>query len=153
MTTMLEEEDDFDSTDGDAVLVLTHYDRRYAGVRALWLKVIIRAIYDWVTYKDSTKVEKKKFAESADIWLFQESLLFNSFENVCRQLDIDPVRIRAKVKTMTKEDVLKIEHLERDCEEEEVKNPTVRRTLGKWVTNLLTECGSKSSRRVSNEDF
>lgn len=119
MTTMIDEEEDFESTNGDAPQSVTQNDRRYAGVRALWMKVIIRAVFDWVTYKDSTKLDKRKYAESADAWLFQKNLLFNSFENVCKQLDMDPERIRVQVKKMTKDDVSKIEHLERDYEEEE----------------------------------
>jgi hypothetical protein len=113
---MMEEEQEFDSTDGDALPSSTPSDRRYAGVRALWMKVIIRAVFDWVTYRDSTKIDKLKYAESAHDWLFEKNVLFNSFENVCRHLDIDPIVIRQHARKMTKDDVAKIEHLERDYE-------------------------------------
>ena len=56
---------------------------RYAGYRALLLKVIIRAIFDWVCYRDSTKLEKLKIAESAATWLFEPSKLFNGLDNFC----------------------------------------------------------------------
>ena len=46
---------------------------RYTGYRALLLKVIIRAIFDWVCYRDSTKLEKKKIADNAYQWLFEPS--------------------------------------------------------------------------------
>lgn len=92
---------------------------RYSGVRALWLKVIIRAIFDWVTYRDSDKLMQKKLAENAHSWLFDESELFNGFENVCVYLDVDPDHIRNRARKMSKEDVAKIEHLERSAETEE----------------------------------
>ena len=144
---MIDEEDDFESTDGDAVPAPSSCDRRYAGVRALWLKVIIRAVFDWVTYKDSTKLDKKKYAEGADAWLFQKSLLFNSFENVCRQLDLDPNQIREQVRKMTKDDVSKIEHLERDYEDEEEKPVLKPRRMS------YPRLPAASSERVSNEVF
>lgn len=87
---------------------------RYTGYRALLLKVIIRAIFDWVCYRDSLKLEKKKMAESAHSWLFESSTLFNGFENFCTILDISPERVREKARRMSKEQVAKIEHLERD---------------------------------------
>lgn len=118
---MIEEEEDFESTDGDAAQIVRSSDRRYAGVRALWMKVIIRAVFDWVTYRDNTKVDKRKYAESAHDWLFKKSILFNSFENICKNLDIDPQRIRTQALKMTKDDVAKIEHMERDYESEEVE--------------------------------
>ena len=121
------EEEDFDSTDGDAAQIVRSNDRRYTGVRALWMKVIIRAVFDWVTYRDNTKVDKKKYAESAHDWLFNKNLLFNSFENICRNLDIDPQRIRSKALKMTKDDVAKIEHMERDYEsEDEEEKPVLK---------------------------
>lgn len=88
-------------------------DDRYAGVRALWIKVIIRAVFDWVAYRDSTRLFQRKLAESAYVWLFRPSELFNSFENVCHMLDIDPNKVRDWAKKMNKDQVAKIEHLER----------------------------------------
>ena len=89
-------------------------DDRYAGVRALWAKVIIRAVFDWVTYRDSLKLQQRKLADNAEAWLFQPNELFNGFENVCKFLDVCPNMIRARARTMTKENVFKIEHRERD---------------------------------------
>lgn len=87
---------------------------RYSGYRALWLKVIIRAIFDWVCYRDSLKVEKKKIADNAYVWLFEPSKLFNGLEHVCRCLDISPEKVREVARRMSKDQVAKIEHLERD---------------------------------------
>lgn len=143
---MIEEEDDFESTDGEAAPLAPAGDRRYAGVRALWMKVIIRAVFDWVTYRDSTKLDKMKYAESAYNWLFKKSFLFNSFENVCKLLDIDPEKVRHNASRMTKDDVAKIEHLERDydIEEKQVLKPS--RVSYRRLT-------SDSAERVSNGVF
>ena len=87
---------------------------RYAGIRALWLKVIIRAIFDWVSYRDSTKFQQKKLAEQAYNWLFNPSILFNGFDHICAILEIPPEKVRLKARSMSKEQVAKIEHLERE---------------------------------------
>ncbi len=87
---------------------------RYVGVRALWIKVIIRAAFDWVSYRDSLKLPQQKLAENAYKWLFCESNLLNSFENICYHfLDLSPEKIRKWACSITKEHVAKIEHLER----------------------------------------
>lgn len=85
----------------------------HAGVRALWLKVIIRAMFDWVSYRDSPKLIHKRLADQAHDWLFNQSNVFNGFENICNQIDINPEWVRRKAACMTKSDVAKIEHLER----------------------------------------
>jgi hypothetical protein len=84
------------------------------GYRALWLKVIIRAAFDWVSYRDSLKLEQRKEAERAYKWLFLPSEMMNSFENVCQLIDIPAPNIRVWVSGLTKEHVAKIEHLERE---------------------------------------
>lgn len=87
---------------------------RYVGTRALWLKVIIRAVFDWVSYRESTDLQKLKLAESARNWLFEKSELFNGFENVCFQIDLAPEKVRTWARSISKEQVAKIEHLDRD---------------------------------------
>jgi hypothetical protein len=88
-------------------------DDRYAGIRALWIKVIIRAIFDWVGGRDHPKLAKRKEAELAHTWIFKESLLFNSFDNVCKYVDLNPVVVRDRIRNISKEQVKKIEYLER----------------------------------------
>jgi len=88
-------------------------DDRYSGFRALWLKVIIRAVFDYVTYKDCSKLEKKKIADAAGFWLFKPNACFNSFDNICKMLDLDADTIRHRASSMSRADVAKIEHLER----------------------------------------
>lgn len=87
---------------------------RYVGIRVLWFKVIIRAVFDWVSYRDSLKFFQRKLAESAATWLFQESNLFTGFDNICVQLDLAPAKVRKWARSMTKDQVTKMEHLERD---------------------------------------
>lgn len=86
----------------------------YVGYRALWMKVIIRAAFDWVSYRDATKLELKKEAEKAEKWLFEPNELFNSFDNICHLVDLPPDKIRVWARALTKEHVAKIEHLERE---------------------------------------
>jgi hypothetical protein len=87
---------------------------RYVGYRVLWLKVIIRSVFDWVTYRDNLRMEKRKYAESAYTWLFESNNLINGFESVCCMLDLSPSRVRTWAKSMSKDQVMKMEHLERD---------------------------------------
>jgi hypothetical protein len=94
---------------------------RYAGIRALWLKVIIRAVFDWVQYRDSNRLPQKKLADGARSWLFEPSDVFNGFENLCFSLDVDPSKIRKWASALSKEQVAKIEHLDR-----EPNTPTVK---------------------------
>lgn len=88
-------------------------DDRYSGVRSLWLKVIIRAMFDLASYRDSPRLSHKKLAENAYNWLFETNKLFNSFETICSQLKIDAKVIRERAALMTKDDVAKIEFKER----------------------------------------
>lgn len=82
-------------------------------MRALWIKVIIRAVFDWVSYRDSDQLGKRKMADSAANWLFEPNVTFNSFSNVCYYLDVDPGRVRVWAKKISRKQVAKIEHLER----------------------------------------
>lgn len=86
---------------------------RYAGVRALWIKVIIRAVFDWVSYKNSNRLMQRRLAEDASAWLFRPSLLFNSFENICFYLGLNPTTVRSWARSITRKQVSKIEILER----------------------------------------
>lgn len=87
---------------------------RYAGARVLWLKVIIRAAFDWVAYRDSDRFSQKKIADNAFLWLFSSNHLFNSFESICMSLDILPEGVRDWARSLSKEDIEKIEHLDRE---------------------------------------
>lgn len=87
--------------------------------RALLLEVIRRAAYDWVLYRGSSKLPNRLLAESAYQWLFVEEpgsvswvnrgkhgKELTAFMAICSQLDIDPDRMRATVRTMTERDIM-----------------------------------------------
>lgn len=86
---------------------------RWAPARLLWIKVIIRAAYDYALWKDEKDIRKKKWAQDAENWLFKSSELLNGLESICYLLDIDVEAIRYKAKTLTKDQVKKMEFLER----------------------------------------
>lgn len=88
-------------------------DDRYAGIRLLLMKIIIRAMFDYASYKDHPRLERRKEAESARKWLFEKSHYPNSFENMCLMLNLNPKKIRERAAVMTKEDVAKIEFKDR----------------------------------------
>jgi hypothetical protein len=116
---------------------------RYAGVRALWAKVIIRAIFDWICWRDSPRLDKKKVADQAEAWLFEPNEVFNSFDNVCEMLDISPRLVRESARKMSKDHVAKIEHMERDATEAGEDSVEVR---------LLLVTGSTSSEDDEKEN-
>lgn len=86
---------------------------RYAGIRLLWAKAILRAINDYVSYKDSNKIGLKKYAESAQRWLFFQDESYNSLDNVCQMLGISSERVRNRAMTMTKDEIAKVEYIDR----------------------------------------
>ena len=106
---ILQADDDISS-----ISSVRHNMDRYTWVKLLWRKVIIRAIYDYVLWRDVPKVRKRHDAQDAARWLFEESDLNNSLEKVCEVADVDPGKIRAYARTATKAEVKKLEHIERD---------------------------------------
>jgi hypothetical protein len=92
-------------------------DDRYLCIRMLWFRAIILAIKEHHQFRRSSKLEEKRWARDAEIWLFQKSHLFNGFENICHHLNIDPDRLRNRIKTMSRDDIeilmSKIEFLDR----------------------------------------
>lgn len=87
---------------------------RYAWVKLLWRKVIVRAIYDYVLWKDIPKTRKRHDAQDAARWLFDVSDLNNSLEQICLIADVDIGKIRTYARSATKDMVKKLEHIERD---------------------------------------
>lgn len=82
--------------------------------KILWARVILRALYDYVIWKDSTKLKDRRDFHSVKRWLFEPSTLGNSLENLCRLLNWPVDLIREKALTMTREDVKKMEFRERE---------------------------------------
>lgn len=86
---------------------------RYAPYRLLWVKVIIRAAYDYALWKDSKDIRHRKFAEDAGKWLFDSSDLENSLSHLCELWNLPLEKIRHFAKNLSKEDVKKLEFKER----------------------------------------
>ena len=86
---------------------------RYAPYRLLWVKVIIRAAYDYALWKDSKDLRHRKFAEEARKWLFERSDLENSLEHLCELWGLPLEKIRRFARNLTKDDVKKLEFKER----------------------------------------
>lgn len=98
--------------------------------RLLWIKVILRAAYDWVLYRNSKNHITKNIAESAYRWLFDPEAIKhritignktkvilvqapNSLENICDAIDLDVDSVRRFAKRLTRADIKKMEFLER----------------------------------------
>lgn len=99
--------------------------------RLLWIKVILRASYDWVLYRNSKNHIYKKIADDAFRWLFdppkekRRVILgnsvrvvliqeFNALENICDAIDLDIDSVRRFAKQLTRDDIKKMEFLERN---------------------------------------
>ena len=87
--------------------------------RALLLEIVRRAAYDWVLYRQSSKLPNRLLAESAFQWLFQEERgcaawvmrvrsgkELTGFVAICDLLELDVARVRDKIKQMTERDIM-----------------------------------------------
>lgn len=100
------------------------------GFKLIWYKVILRAVYDYVLYRESKNRSLKRLADSATKWLFLSALEdgsiirngskvrgkllpFNSLESLCVILDLDIEEIRKFAKKLTRKDIRKIEFFQR----------------------------------------
>lgn len=89
------------------------------GCRALLLEIIRRASFDWVLYRNSSKLANKQLAEGAFHWLFIEDEKSQqwaqrvrngkgmlSFLTICETLDIEPNKVRKRVHKLTGRDIM-----------------------------------------------
>jgi hypothetical protein len=82
--------------------------------KVLWAKVIIRAAYDYALWRNSDDIRLRRFAQDAERWLFEsDQNLELSFENICFHFDFPVEKIRKKTRTLTRDDVKKLEFRER----------------------------------------
>lgn len=90
-----------------------------AGAQALLIEIVKRAAFDWVLYRSSSRLEQKKIAEDAYVWLFQEEedhphwavrvaegKVVTSFLSICDVFDISPDVLRRKIRTLDPQRVL-----------------------------------------------
>lgn len=82
--------------------------------RAVLLEIVRRAAYDWVLYRNSSKLQKRQLADSAYQWLFIEERdsstwrqrvgngkELTAFIAICEVLELDPRMVRTTVRGMT----------------------------------------------------
>lgn len=87
--------------------------------RALLLEVVRRSAYDWVLYRQSSKLQNKLLAESAFHWLFVEEpgssawaqrkrgeKELTAFVSICEVIGLDPERVRARIRQLTERDIM-----------------------------------------------
>ena len=90
-----------------------------SGARLLLVEIIRRTAYDWVLYRNSTRIEQKHLAQEAYVWLFEEDINhpqwrirrdegreLTAFVSICEVLDIEIEKIRAVIKKLTPDRVL-----------------------------------------------
>jgi hypothetical protein len=90
------------------------YISEFEPERLLWFRVILRAAYDYVLYKDSKDSKKRADGEEAYNWLFNwPGDRFNSFESICTELNLSPDKIRDFTLNLPRSKIVKIEFLSR----------------------------------------
>ena len=114
----------------DDEIIQPKKDELYENFRLLWIKVILRAAYDWVLYRDAKNRASRRIAESAYKWLFEDYFEkiryrkgnkvtvklerpFNSLFFLCRELDLDIKKVRIFATTLSKKEIRKLEFFTR----------------------------------------
>ncbi len=98
---------------------LVDYESTVRGCKALLVEILRRAAHDWVLYRSSRRLSRKRLAEDAYRWLFVESQSslaglerqrshkeLTSFVAICETLDLDPELVRQRIKLLREEDVV-----------------------------------------------
>lgn len=89
---------------------------RFESVRVLWVAVVQRAIFDYVTYKDST-TSRLDF-RTAERFLFSDD---GGLVDLCQVMGWPLQTMRRRAKAMTKNEVRKMDFRERTSIPESVK--------------------------------
>lgn len=91
------------------------------GCKQLLIEIIRRAAYDWVLYRGHRRMVQRALADQAYRWLFLETAgtsdwtervrdgkQATSFEVICESLDIDPERMRDRIRQLTPKNVTSV---------------------------------------------
>lgn len=80
------------------------------GDRVLWLRVILRAMFDYVLFADATDMVGQRIYRDAESWLFDDSRKHygNSLHAICYELDCSVAEVRVRAELITPEDVKRI---------------------------------------------
>jgi hypothetical protein len=92
-------------------LALPYSEEHYHPVRALWARVIVRAICDYVVLKSARDIRSKRDFRALQKFLFEEQ---SGLHNICSVIDLSVEKVRHRALTMTIDEVRKIEHRDRD---------------------------------------
>lgn len=126
----------------DDEIIQPRKDELYENFRLLWIKVILRATYDWVLYRDSKSRAAQRVAENAFRWLFEDYFEkirhkekgqiivklerpFNSLQFLCEELDLDIISVRAFAKRLNKKQIRKLEFFTRHRKPRENRKVTL----------------------------
>lgn len=98
---------------------LDDFDATVRGCKALLVGILLRAVHDWVLYRGSSRLQRKRIAEDAYRWIFLENgdSLANierkrsqkeltSFLTICEVLELDTEVVRRQIKELREEDVI-----------------------------------------------
>ena len=95
----------------------TYNAERYIPYRILWIRVIVRAAYDYALWRESKEIRLRKIALDAERWLFEPSTLELGFESICEKYDFPVEKIRKRARLLTRDDVKKLEYRDRNGRE------------------------------------
>ncbi len=83
----------------------------YWPIYALWARVLVKAICDYANFREAKTLKGKREFKRVSAWLFGEE---TGFLTVCEATGWQPAMIRKRALSMTKDEVRKIEHRDRD---------------------------------------
>lgn len=83
----------------------------YWPIKALWARVLVKAICDYAVFRESKTLKGKREFKKVSWWLFSED---TGFLVVCETVGWSPAAIRHRALNMSKDEVRKIEHRDRD---------------------------------------
>lgn len=89
----------------------TYVAEHYWPIQALWARVLVKSICDYVVFKEATTLKGKREFKKVAWWLFGEE---TGFLSVCEAVGWPPAMVRKRALSMTKDEVRKIEHRDRD---------------------------------------
>ena len=91
------------------------HEEYFTPCRVMWIKVIIRAAYDYALWRDSSDLRQRKYAHDAAKWLFDEDdHLLNSFKSICFLCRLPEEELKVWARKLTRAQVKKFEFLERN---------------------------------------
>lgn len=79
---------------------------------ALWARVIVKAVCDYANFREAKTLKGKREFVKVSSWIFggEET----GFLEVCEVVGWQPKMVRDRARAMTKDEVRKIEHRDRD---------------------------------------